>query len=105
MNDEFNNRITAQRAVVQIVNRKGWPVEALFGLSSKAIDRWAATNRINSHSAILAIVRDISANLFFMANKSQDQISEQYQLARSTLMSLCDTLQVELQEYPVDDPE
>jgi hypothetical protein len=37
---EFNNRIAAQRAILRVINREARSGEQLFGLSSKAIDRW-----------------------------------------------------------------
>lgn len=72
--------------------------ERLFGLSSKAIDRWIAVNRLDPSSSIVHAIRDIAAKLFFLANKSQDQISEQYQLVRAEIMAACDDIEAELQK-------
>jgi hypothetical protein len=96
MEYEFNNRISAQRKILRVINWQPWAVEALFGLSSKAIDRWIAINRIDPNSVIVGMVKDISAKLFFLANKSQDQVSEQYQLVRGEIMAACNDIQIEL---------
>jgi hypothetical protein len=97
MEPEFNNRVSAQRKILQIINRRRWGAEALFGLSSKAIDRWVVVNRIDPNSALLGMVKDVSAKLFFLANKSQDQVSEQYQLVRAEIIAACDDIQTELE--------
>lgn len=96
MEYEFNNRISAQRNILRVINRKSWPMEALFGLSSKAIDRWVAVNRIDSNSAIVNMIKDVSAKLFFLANKSQDQVSEQYRLVRQEIINACKEIREEL---------
>lgn len=102
MENEFNDRISAQRKILQVVNQNPWVVEALFGLSSKAIDRWVAVNRIDINSAIVSMIKDVSAKLFFLANKSQDQVSEQYQLVRAEVIAACDGIQRELQKSAVE---
>ena len=60
MDHEFNNRISAQRKVLQVINQKPWLTEPLFGLSSKAIDRWIAVNRIDLNSAIVKMIKDVT---------------------------------------------
>lgn len=76
--NEFVNRMAAQRRLVQLINRRKWPKEELFGLSRKAIDRWIAANHIPAESRLVTLVEAASAKLFFLANKSQEQISEEY---------------------------
>lgn len=93
MSREFNDRIAAQRKVLKIVNQKPWAVEPLFGLSSKAVDRWVAINRIDSNSLIVIKIRDISAKLFFLANKSQDQVSSEYRMVHAAIILACDDIQ------------
>ena len=78
MQHEFNNRIVAQRTLLKVVNEACWEVEDLFGLSSKAIERWVSTNRIDPDSELVTLIRDASAKLFFLANKSQEKISDEY---------------------------
>jgi hypothetical protein len=77
---EFNDRMAVQRRIVKAVNAKRWGPENLFGLSSKAIERWLSANMIDNSSPIAGLLTDASARLFFLAAKSQEQISEEYQL-------------------------
>lgn len=92
MQHEFNNRIAAQRAILQVVNAKNWESEELFGLSSKAIDRWVSANRIGPDSELVRLVRDASAKLFFLANKSQQQISDEYHMVSGEIALLRDAI-------------
>ena|ERR1700738_940107 len=96
MHNEFNDRIAAQRAVLRVVNGVQWDAEPLLGLSRKAIDRWIARNKIEINSTIAGYVTTVSSKLFFLANKSQDQISEEYQLIRSEIIAACDAIAREL---------
>lgn len=96
MKHEFNNRIAAQRELLKIINRKAWPVEDLFGLSAKAIDRWVRANQLNPQAALVRMVIAVSNKLFFLANKSQEQISEQYQIVRSEIAMACRDIEREL---------
>lgn len=50
MQHEFSDRIAAQRSILRVINSKPWACEELFGLSSKAIDRWVSVNRIEPSS-------------------------------------------------------
>jgi hypothetical protein len=85
---EFNNRIEAQRSILKALNSKGWVAEDLAGLSSKAIDRWVLANRIDPDSKLVSLAKECAAKLFFLANKSQDQISPEYELASDQLQAL-----------------
>ena len=67
---EFNNRISAQREILIVVNTGGWR-EELFGLSSGAIDRWININKLEAESALVELIRQAANKLFFLANKSQ----------------------------------
>jgi hypothetical protein len=93
---EFNNRIAAQRAILRVVNRKPWGSEPLFGLSSKAIDRWVSVNRIEPASRLVKLAKDVSAKLFFLANKSQEQVSDEYTAVSVEIAAICETIKVEL---------
>src|ERR1700730_6417211 len=94
---EFNNRIAAQRAILRVINRKSWSSEQLFGLSSKAIDRWVSVNRIEPGSRLVKLIRDVSAKLFFLANKSQEQVSDEYTAVRAEIIAACDAIKIELE--------
>lgn len=85
--NEFNNRIDAQRAVLEIINGSDYSNEELFGLSQKAIDRWVVKNDLDSNSEIIKLVENIAGKLFFLANKSQQQVTEDYK-AKSIEISI-----------------
>src|SRR3984885_5030106 len=93
---EFNNRIDAQRTILCVVNRKKWRYEPLFGLSSKAIDRWVSVNRIEPSARLVRLVMEVSGKLFFLANKSQEQISDEYKSVRSEIIASRDAIKIEI---------
>jgi hypothetical protein len=93
---EFNNRVAAQRHVLQVVNRKGWEKEELFGLSRKAIERWCGINRIDPQSRLVSLVESASSRLFFLANKSQEQVSEEYMATSSEIASITSAIECEI---------
>ena len=79
--DEFAGRMATQRKVLDIVNRSNaGSVEALFGLSSDAMERWTVANAIHPKSEIARLLRQISSELFFMATRSQEPVSSEYKL-------------------------
>jgi hypothetical protein len=94
--NEFNNRIAAQRQILQLVNLKKWRKEELLGLSSKAIARWISINGIDTESRIVELVTNASAKLFFLANKSQEQISEEYKMISTEIADIAKKIQVEI---------
>lgn len=87
MND-FNNRIDAQRQILGVVNAVHWPSEPLYGLSGKALARWILSNSLDSSAPLLALLRVAAADLFFLANRSQEQVTEQYQQRSTSLHKL-----------------
>lgn len=76
--NEFSDRIETQRKVLRAVNALECNKESLFGLSEKAIIRWANTNNFDTSSELVSLVKNISSKLFFLANKSQEQVTEDY---------------------------
>jgi hypothetical protein len=94
--NEFNNRIEAQRQILRVVNRYGWAKEELFGLSAKAIERWVSVNRIDQSATLVKLVLDASSKLFFLANKSQEQVSPEYQAASREVDSIAKAIELEL---------
>lgn len=96
MTYEFNNRMTAQREILSLVNFKFNTSEELFGLSSKAIDRWVAVNALDHNSAGVRLINQLSEKLFFLANKSQEQISPEYQYIKKEIADLCRELDRQL---------
>jgi hypothetical protein len=95
--NEFNNRIEAQRQILQLVNRYGWAVEELFGLSAKGIGRWISVNRIDPKAALVELVQTASSKLFFLANKSQEQVSSEYRDASTEISLLTAAIESEVE--------
>ena len=93
---EFKNRMAAQRQILQLVNRNEHQKEELFGLSSKAIERWVAVNAIDPNSKLVSLIKTASGKLFFLANKSQEQISEDYRTASREIGQITRSIEVEL---------
>lgn len=77
--NEFNNRIDAQRQILALVNRQPWE-EELYGLSGAAIERWVRANHLNPSGALASAIYASADKLFFLANKSQEQVTEEYRL-------------------------
>jgi hypothetical protein len=76
MKAEFNSRADMQREVIKIVNEKDFK-NKLNGLSKPAIESWCSKNNISNEGLKQCLIT-ISEKLFFIANKSQDQITEEY---------------------------
>lgn len=96
MQHEFNDRIAAQRAILKVVNANSWKAEDLFGLSHKSIERWVSVNRLDPNSRLIDLVKEASKKLFFLANKSQEQITSEYERTSSEVSSIRDAIEVEL---------
>ena len=75
---EFNNRIQAQRSALKIINGSGKFSEPLLSLTDKAIDRWSRNNGIKETELLVVLLTKLSKCLFFLANKSQEQMTEDY---------------------------
>jgi hypothetical protein len=76
--DEFRSRMTAQREILAIVNGSSRSSEELCGLSAKAISRWVEANRVDPNSDRVRLVRRAADLLFFLATKSQEQVTDEY---------------------------
>lgn len=88
---EFNNRIAAQRDILLGVNSGDWQ-EELFGLSCGAIDRWVAANRLEPASDLVSLIRQVADKLFFLSNKSQEQITDDYKLLSREVSTLAEQI-------------
>jgi hypothetical protein len=75
---EFRNRIDSQREAVKIVNGFNLYDEPLFSLTEKSITRWVSVNQIDPKSEHVNLLIQTSKRLFFLANKSQEQITDDY---------------------------
>lgn len=76
----FNDRMVAQRRILNTVNN-GTFREELFGLSYQAIIRWMISNRLQEDTKIVILLKEASEKLFFLATRSQDQITDEILLA------------------------
>lgn len=76
MKAEFNSRVDLQRQVLKLVNHSKFNTQ-LAGLSKSALDNWIFLNNIKNDKLINSLY-NIAEKLFFIANKSQDQITEEY---------------------------
>ncbi|WP_416769519.1 hypothetical protein ACMGT0_20450 [Pseudomonas sp. RHF3.3-3] len=84
---EFNNRIDAQRVILNLVNRGIWK-EELYGLSTGAIDRWVRVNGIDPSADLPRAICESADKLFFLANKSQEQVTDEYRLLSVEVLEL-----------------
>jgi len=91
--DEFVSRMATQRHVLNVVNLKVPSNEKLFGLSAKAIERWAISNRIGQESEIVRLLKHISSELFFMATRSQEPVSTEYEIRRHNILEAVSALE------------
>lgn len=89
---EFGDRMRAQRSLLQVVNATPWP-EALVGISNHAIDRWAGRGGISPDSEVVALLREASERMGFLANRSQMQVTEEYGRVWREVHSLTGQLQ------------
>lgn len=101
--DEFVGRMATQRHVLNVVNLKVSSTEKLFGLSSNAINRWAVANRIEPTSKIVELLRRVSSELFFMATRSQEPVSVEYELRRQRIVDSVSALENALQQNVADE--
>ena len=92
---EFNSRIAAQRHVLKIVNASDFNGEQLLGLSTKAIERWVAANDIQPGAEIVRLLKLATAKLFFLANKSQEQITDDYKSVSAELLTISKQIEAE----------
>lgn len=76
---EFNNRIDAQRVILNKVNNGTWQ-EELHGLSRGAIERWIRANQVDPNGKLVLAISEAADKLFFLANKSQEQVTDEYRL-------------------------
>ena len=97
--NEFNNRIIAQRNTLRAINGKRLYSEPLFSLTEKAIDRWVSNNKIDQAESFVALVREVSKKLFFLANKSQEQMTEDYRNISMDVDRLIEKIEMRLNNY------
>lgn len=75
---DFLNRVDAQRLILESINSRAWSNEPLMSLSGKSIARWIERNNNEPPAGLIQLLKLASEKLFFLANKSQEQITEDY---------------------------
>ena len=100
MSNSFNNRMDAQRDFLKIVNTRRWAVEPLLALSNGAIDRWIAANRLAHGDRLVVLARKAGDALYFLANKSQEQVSMEYERASGNFATLVEQVKKEIGQLP-----
>lgn len=93
--NEFLNRIDAQRKVIKLINNQSLKFP-LVGLSLKCIDRWKIENEIKNDSITLNLLIKISSKLFFLSNKSQEQITDDYKIKSKEVSTIINRLKEEI---------
>lgn len=96
--DEFLGRMATQRHVLNIVNSQVVVREKLFGLSASAIGRWTSANQFDPSSKLTVLLKAISSELFFMATRSQETVSPEYELRRSKILEAVAALENAVQK-------
>jgi hypothetical protein len=93
---EFSNRISAQRSILKLINGSGLYIEPLLGLAEKAIDRWHRNNGVDAHDLVVIMLKSMSGTLFFLANKSQEQVTNEYTLLSEKVKEQLFELELEI---------
>jgi hypothetical protein len=55
-----------------------------------------SVNQVNPESSLVELIRTASAKLFFLANKSQEQISEKYKMISKEIADISKTIEMEI---------
>ncbi len=98
---EFSSRVDAQRQILRVVNNKPWKSEQLFALSTKAIRRWVFANHIDASTRLVKLLDAASAQIFVMANHSDDPITGTYVLTRDRVLAIENQIRKELDSEPL----
>ena len=96
---EFSSRVEAQRQILKVVNSRDWPREQLFAVTAAAIQRWASTNGLDTSAAVVKLLNSASAQIFVMANHSDDPIAGIYALSKQRVVVLARQVQEELSRW------
>ncbi|MBQ4773570.1 hypothetical protein F9U44_18885 [Pectobacterium versatile] len=95
---EFSNRIKAQREALKVVNGSGLFSEPLLSLTEKAIVRWSNNNNFSNTDRAILLLKEMSGTLFFLANKSQEQVTEDYKVLSKRVSDQLSKLEIELKK-------
>ena len=90
--NEFYNRISIQRKVIKMINSSGVFRSPLNGLTKDSIELWIRLNKVNEIK-LINIVYEISSKMLLLANKSQEQITEEYSCISDNVNNCINELQ------------
>jgi hypothetical protein len=96
---EFSSRVESQRQILKVVNGEPWAKEQLFALTTSAIQRWASVNNVDMSTRLVKLLNSASAQIFVMANHSDDPIAGSYALSRQSVETIAGQLQEELSNW------
>ena len=65
-------------------------------MSSGALDRWVQANSLDRSSRLVRLLLEAAGKLFFLANKSQEQITAEYQLRSDEVSGLTEEIRIEI---------
>lgn len=91
--DEFVGRMQTQRHILHVVNSKVSRAEELCGLSAGALRRWELAHQLSPSSELMILLRELSSELFFMATRSQEPVSDEYKLHQQNIIRLVGQLE------------
>ena len=98
MFSDFIDRMQAQREMLKCVNSRDWPVAQLSALSDSAIKRWVLANDLRPDSALVSVVVKAGEALGFLANESQQQVSDEYRRQSLDFRSLIEAASNHLED-------
>ncbi|MCX9110633.1 MULTISPECIES: hypothetical protein [Providencia] len=96
---EFKNRIIMQRDIIKLINSSIKVKEPILSLTNDSIKRWSSQNGINENENIISLLLSISNKLGFLANKSQEQLSDDYTNLSSSISEKKNILEKEIIRY------
>ncbi|MGB0123174.1 MAG: hypothetical protein WBP63_07040, partial [Silvibacterium sp.] len=74
--------------------------EQLFALSANAIQRWVSANRLVESTTLVRLLYGASAEIFVMANHSDEPIAGTYLMSRQRVAAIKIEIENELDRRP-----
>lgn len=93
---EFMNRINTQRQIIKMINSTISKAEPLLSISKSAITRWSNNHNISLDSDLAKLLLQASDKLFFLANKSQEQVTNEYMYLSQEVALIINQIKAEL---------
>jgi len=91
--DEFVGRMATQRRILDTVNSHIVSNEKLFGLSAATIRRWEVASGLAPSMEVVVLLQKLSSELFFMATRSQEPVSDEYKTRSRNIALLVEQLE------------